>query len=210
LPWWNDLSLNRVFLVVECAIVLVTATFASSGAAAIPTGVYASSSVAASLPLAIALGVLVVAYFGLAHQYFSLQFGGRSKIYFTLFLFIAWLMPLVAGVIAAMASLSSTSNAGGGSSILFSLSPVAGIGTSAAVGRAERNSMAMQAAAIMPALLFTFVFNTLLVTARRLAYRRFLASAAAIGKLIPAASVASPDRENVAPADGRRELDFGG
>ena len=60
---------------------------------------------------------------------------------------------------------------------LFSLSPVAGIGAIAAVGRAEPYSMATQAAAITPALLFTFVFNSLLVAARRRIYRQFLTAA---------------------------------
>ena len=62
-----------------------------------------------SFPLAIAAGVLVIAYFGLAHQYFALRFGGRSQIFFTLFLFLAWLVPLVAGMILAMASISPNS-----------------------------------------------------------------------------------------------------
>ena len=94
LPWWDDLSLNRVFLVIACAIVLVTATFASSGAAEPTASGSAPNSVSGSFPLAIAAGVLVVAYFGLAHQYFALRFGGRCKIYFTLFLFLAWIVPL--------------------------------------------------------------------------------------------------------------------
>ena len=33
LPWWDDLALNRVFLVIVCAVVLADATVASNGAA---------------------------------------------------------------------------------------------------------------------------------------------------------------------------------
>ena len=59
-----------------------------------------------NFPLAIAIGVLVVAYFGLAIQYFLLRFGRRGATYFALFLFLAWLVPLVAGTILAMASMT--------------------------------------------------------------------------------------------------------
>ena len=74
LPSWDDLSLNRVFLVIACAIVLVTATFAwtQQPASRRPA---AGAAIATSFPLAIASGVLVVAYFGLAMQYFLLRFG---------------------------------------------------------------------------------------------------------------------------------------
>ena len=94
-------------------------------------------------------------------------------------------------MILAIAGTSPDSNAEKWTAILFSLSPVAGIGAIAAVGRSEPYSMATGAAAITPALLFTFVFNSLLVAARRQIYRRFLASAAAAGKSIGTASPVS-------------------
>ena len=45
-------------------------------------------------PLALAAAVLTVAYFGLAFQYFQLRFAKRGMMYFALFLFIVWLLPL--------------------------------------------------------------------------------------------------------------------
>ena len=66
-----------------------------------------------SFPLAIATGVLVVAYFGLALQYFLLRFGGRGRMYFALFLFLAWVVPLVAGTILSMASMPMRYRASG-------------------------------------------------------------------------------------------------
>ena len=74
LPWWDDLSLNRVFLVIACAIVLVAATAAGSVVGDTPAGAFGASSSPGNFPLAIAIGVLVVAYFGLALQYFLLRF----------------------------------------------------------------------------------------------------------------------------------------
>ena len=112
LPWWDDLALNRVFLVIVCAIVLVDCdSRLERGRRTRGLGAALELRISGSFPLAIAAGVLVVAYFGLAHQYFALRFGGRSRIYFGLFLFLAWLVPLVAGMILAMASLSPNSDA---------------------------------------------------------------------------------------------------
>lgn len=173
LRWWDDLALNRVFLAIACVIVLITATLASSGAIeSVPMGLAANQALG-SFPLAIAVGVLVAAYFGLGHQFFSLQFGARGKLYFALFLFFVWLIPLVSGTIM-LASLPSTSERA--SQVLFGLSPVAGIGMSATVAGTEAYSSAVKAAAITPALLFTFVFNSLLISARRRAHQEFLAS----------------------------------
>ena len=62
--------------------------------------------------------------------------------------------------------------------IIYSLSPIAGIATSS-VGGDESNFLpkSMQGAAITPALFFAFVFNSLLIAARRRLHRDFLARA---------------------------------
>jgi hypothetical protein len=198
LPWWDDLSLNRVFLVIACAIVLATATFAAGGAAESANFGFAASRDSGSFPLAIAAGVLVVAYFGLAHQYFALRFGGRARIYFSLFLFLAWVVPLLAGSILLMASMPI--DAERESQVVFSLSPVAGIGLIAMPGDARGYRLAIQAAAITPALLFVFVFNTLLVAARRQAYKAFLRDAAAEIPISPAPTEERDGKVAIAPA----------
>ncbi len=173
LPPWHDLSLNRVFLVITCAIVLATATIAwqsSPGPKLAGAGPLKSS-----FPLAIASGVLVAAYFGLALQFFLLRFGGRGRIYFGLFLFLAWILPLVAGTITLMASMPMGTEMW--SQIVFSLSPVAGIGLPAYGVREADFAKAVQTASISPALLFTFVFNSLLIAAHRRAYKKFKTAA---------------------------------
>ncbi len=203
LPWWDDLALNRVFLSIACIIVLVTATIASSGAVeSAPTGL-APNRALGSFPLAIAVGVLVVAYFGLGHQYFILQFGGRGKIYFTLFLFFVWLIPLVSGTIM-LASMPRDSERA--SQVFFGLSPVAGIGMTAAVGGGESYSTAVRAAAITPALLFSFVFNTLVVSARRRAYKAFVAAAANSGNATPTARHVIENGDMIALGEAGKEL----
>jgi hypothetical protein len=59
------------------------------------------------------------------------------------------------------------------------LSPIAGIGLTATSGDVGSFSAGIQASAITPALLFTFVFNSLLVSARRMAHKSFVAAAEA-------------------------------
>jgi len=175
LPWWDDLALNRVSLFIACFLVLLSANIAWSQSGKEPR--FVSNSMAAAIPLAIATGVLVVAYFGLALQFFLLRYGARAKIYFGLFLFIAWLVPLVAGTILAAATSPMVDEAG--SQALLSLSPVMGIGMIASATRTRSVTAATvaQAAAITPPLFFAFLFNTLLIAARRRTHMAFQASA---------------------------------
>ena len=134
---------------IACTIVLATATAAGSVVGDDQSGTFAASSSPGNFPLAIAIGVLVVAYFGMALQYFLLRFGRRGVTYFALFLFLAWLVPLVAGTVLAMASMRG--DGGAESQILFSLSPIPGIGMVASATD-ETSRTAIQGPAITPAL----------------------------------------------------------
>jgi hypothetical protein len=89
--------------------------------------------------------------------------------FFALFLFVIWVLPLLAGAIQSLAWRPSSVAEGGYPS--FALSPVAGIGMTAAVGD-EQVATAVQASTITPALLFTFVFNYMLIGARRRIMKR--------------------------------------
>ena len=174
LPWWDDLSENRILLLIACAIVLATATAAGSVVGDDQSDTIGAPSFPGNFPLAIAIGVLVVAYFGMAFQYFLLRFGRRGATYFALFLFLAWLVPVVAGTVLAMASMQG--DGGTESQILFSLSPIPGIGMVASATDLTSRAV-IQGPAITPALLFTFVFSSLLISARRQAYKSFVTSA---------------------------------
>jgi hypothetical protein len=168
---WDDLALNRVFLLAACGILLVAGTVAWSAHVTPPFGV--GAAIAAAFPLAVAYGVLVVAYFGLAMQYFLLRFGNRGATYFGLFLFFSWIVPLVAGTILLASSYGPTQP---NARLLFSASPIAGLALSAGAGDTDSFLKILQGVSITPALFFTFVFNTLLVAARRLHHRAFEAA----------------------------------
>ena len=163
LPWWDDLSVNWVCLAIIAGIVLAAGTIAWSFPG-VPSQSFTGSLPWESFPLAVATGVLVVAYFGLAFQYFQLRFAGRGKTYFALFLFVTWLLPLVGAWIQSM-SLGRMYSPEAGYPF-FALSPVAGIGMIAVVGD-QALATSVQSSAITPALLFTFVFNYLLIGARK-------------------------------------------
>jgi hypothetical protein len=163
LPWWDDLSVNWISLVILSGIVLTAGTIASTVAAGssdptilrLGTGPYS---------LALAAAVLTVAYFGLGLQYFQLRFAKRGVMYFALFLFIVWGLPLIAGSIQSLASGPGSSSEA--SYPIFALSPVAGIALIFTTGD-QRVAYAVQALTVTPILFFTFVFNYLVVGARR-------------------------------------------
>ena len=162
LSFWDDLSPNRPFLVVVCAMVLATATIAWRRLGDPANG--STSLMRNAFPLAIANSVVVVAYFGLAHQFFQLRFGKRGSNYLALFVFLIWGVPMVVGTISLFANFMNS----GPSQIIYALSPVAGLGLATGVGEgAGTNLMAVQAASITPSLLYTFVFNNLVTMARR-------------------------------------------
>jgi hypothetical protein len=164
LPAWDDLALNRLFLVIACAIVLASATLAWNGAG--NSGMARQAQLSRAFPLAIAVAVLTIAYFGLALQFFSLWIRVRGTIFLGLFLFMTWLVPLLAGGIVALAAPLSP---GHESQVVLSLSPWVGLAMVAAQDGTipESYRTAIQASAITPALLFAFVFNGLYNVARR-------------------------------------------
>lgn len=173
LPAWDDLALNRIALVVLCAIVLGAATYCWSHAAspqpnsALGNPWYVSQAYGGagehSYSIAIALAVFVVAYFGLALQFFSLVFPQRNLAVASmgLFLFLVWLVPLIVGAIVSSAGWSEES-----SSALLSLSPVVGLTSSVGLGLRSFGQWT-QLAALLPAIGFTYLFNNLLSRTRR-------------------------------------------
>jgi hypothetical protein len=194
LPWWNDLSVNWLSVASLAAIVLVAGTVAgtvSFGASA----PFLANRDKGSYTLALAAAVLTVAYFGLALQYFQLRFGKRGVMYFGLFLFIIWILPLLAGSIQSMAA--PTGDNGASSYPIFALSPVAGIAMNLTIGD-QPVAYRVEASSITPILLFTFVFNYLLVGARRRVMRSVFEATAAKGSPPKAElEVAEPIAESV-------------
>jgi hypothetical protein len=170
---WDDLALNWLFLAGACAILLVTGTVIWAAGANAPTAL--PPGAVSNYPLGIALSVLVVAYFGLGMQYFLLRFGSRGRMYFALFLFLAWLLPLVAGTIFMFASMPRDISHVG--QVIYSVSPIAGIAMSSIEADQRGFTKVLQGGAITPALAYAFIFNSLLIGARRRVHREFVARA---------------------------------
>jgi hypothetical protein len=185
LPWWDDLALNLICVVVLSAIVLLAGTMAWQTATQ-PS--FESGMSSRGYSLALATGVLVTAYFGLGLQYFSLRFGARGRIYYALFLFVAWLLPLVAAVILAASSAGPGRDETAAQTVA-SVSPLAGIAATGLPIENERHRLLIQGAAITPALMFVFVFHSLLVSARRRVHREVVGA--------EEAKVLAPSLENV-------------
>lgn len=169
LSFREDASLNRAFLIGVCGIILFTATMAWHRL--VDSTAPRATPIRQAYHLAIANGVLVVAYLGLAHQYFQLRFGRRGSSFLALFLFFTSILPLVLGTI----TLFSRTMDPGPSQVIYALSPIAGIGLATGIGQGSTdNLMAIEAAAITPSLLYTFVFNQLVGVARRRVRRAVL------------------------------------
>jgi hypothetical protein len=88
--------------------------------------------------------------------------------------------------------------------VIFSLSPLAGIGLTATTTGSESYRLGIEAAAITPALLFAFVFNSLLIAARRSAHRNFALAAARAGKLLALTGIETPRQTAVVLEDSDR------
>lgn len=160
LSYWDDLSLNRIVLVVLCGIVLAGATF-SRYAVATDAATGFGSAGPVETGLTIAIGVLVVAYVGLALQYFLLSLEKRGTTIMGLFLFFVWGVPLL------VAAISGAAGAGeGAGQFIAALSPVAGLALSTDLGNGT-GTTTLQAATLVPALIFVFLFNNLVTVARR-------------------------------------------
>jgi hypothetical protein len=164
LSLWDDLALNRPFLAIACTVVLCTSTIAWNQLSR--SGPGGSDIVRQAYPLAIANGVIVMAYFGLALQFFLLRFGRRGPNYLSLFLFLVWVVPLIAGTIYILADWRGRGE--GPAQVIYALSPVAGIAmTAGTAGTGGSDFLAVAGAAITPSLFFAFLFNGLLTAARR-------------------------------------------
>ncbi len=107
LPWWDDLSVSWLTVVILAGIILAFGTAVTTLATGTPSQ-FPGFREPGSYPLALAITVLTVAYFGLGYQYFQLRFAKRGGMYFTLFIFIAWILPIVAGSIQSMSSWGPT------------------------------------------------------------------------------------------------------
>jgi hypothetical protein len=154
---WDDASTNRAPLFAYAAIVALAATVAWEAIEGRGSGGSAYSQT-------IAIGVFVVAYVGLALQYFSLKFGKYGPTLLVLFLVVAWGVPLLVGGVMVAARTGPEEQ--GLPQVIMALSPVAGIALSAQ-SQIETGRDAVRMAALLPPITFAFVFNYLVVAIQR-------------------------------------------
>lgn len=159
LPPWDDLALSRLAIFLICLIVLSFATLASDILVPFPFG---AINYERGLNRSIPIAVLVVAYFGLAYQYFALRIPRRAGTMMALFLFFAWVVPLLAGGVAGLSDMSEWTIVA-----LVSISPVAGLATASGLGPSDDVLQIAQIAALLPAIALAFLFNNLVTSARR-------------------------------------------
>jgi hypothetical protein len=164
---WSDRGLNRISLFCLSGIVLVASTVTWRTIER-PVS-WAGQQIVPSYSLPIAIGVLVVAYYGLSLQFFKLRFGKRGGTFMALFLFVAWLLPLACGAIAAAShqqKRTPESPPDWWSPAIASLSPIFGITVSSGITSVDRLDRS-RAAALVPALVFALLFNNLVTSTRR-------------------------------------------
>ncbi|SIN71693.1 hypothetical protein SAMN05444166_0383 [Singulisphaera sp. GP187] len=188
---WSDSGSNRLALLALCVLVMVGASTvvhvvgrqrahemyigpavngkSYNGDNAMTDEAWLTSR-QALLSRPIAIGVLTVAYFGLGLQLFSLRTRSSGLALMTLFLFLAWLVPLLAGAMLGMARTNQTRGIA-----IFALSPLPGIALSSGMGKLP-GADTIQLAALAPSITFAFLFNYLLVITQRKLDRRLLAA----------------------------------
>jgi hypothetical protein len=176
---WSDAGSNRVGVFILAGIVLVAATavvqvvgrppFSQPGfniPKELETAMQSDDawlqSRQAKLSRPILIGVLTVAYFGLAYQYFSLRTRRAGATLMAVFLFVTWLGPLLAASVLGMGMTGDSKLA----LTVLALSPLTGVAMSSGLGDLPVADT-VQLAALAPAVTFAFLFKYLLVVHQR-------------------------------------------
>lgn len=190
---WSDAGSNRLALFALCALALVGATVVVHGIGRQPFFEYPGNTMwvndpraidtttltdarwvamrKAALSRPIAIAVLTAAYFGLGYQFFSLRTRTSGAVLTALFLFFAWLVPLLVGAIVGISGTTSARDLA-----IFALSPLFGIALSSGLGKPP-GVETIQLAALAPPLTFAFLLNYLLVVTQRKIDRRLQSQA---------------------------------
>lgn len=118
--------------------------------------------------------VLILLEYGLAIQYFRLRLGKHAGGAMMLFLFVAWVLPVVIGVMVLSSGVNATTDAANGF-VVMSVSPFPGVLLGSGIlDDTEINSKACQFAALLPALAAVFTFNMMITNLQKRIDRRIL------------------------------------
>ncbi len=152
---WSDEGTNQVVTYALAALILVGCTITWEVIVGRDVGGPTTYS------QTIAVAVFVAAYFGLGLQYFRLRLPKSGTTYFTLFLFLVWLLPIMVGSISIGAGVNKDIGP-----IILALSPLAGVFMSSGLVN-ETFAESARLAALAPAISFAFLFAFLLVNLQR-------------------------------------------
>lgn len=151
---WSDEGVNRLAVGLIGVIALVGATVAWEG-------IEGRTAAPANYSLTIAVGVLTIGYYGLGLQAAMLHNPKRGTSYFSLFLFFAWLLPILIGTVLSASGMDQ-----GTEGIVLGLSPLVGIALS--TGEIDAGPVrGLRGAAIAPAVTFVVMFYYFLEVVQR-------------------------------------------
>ncbi len=153
-PAWSDLSSNKLIV---AAFAGITAATLSVALIAAPQPVAAAMfQLNAFRPWpCVAVAVLAILTYGFASQYFALAFGKRAKAYFILFLFFAWMSPIILGFIIETEIKEGI--------YLAAMSPIAGI-VVAGIDIPRVNEIGLMVCSIAPVAICSVFFLILLMS----------------------------------------------
>jgi len=157
-PVWSDWAANWCPLGLFCGFTAIAGLWAGAPEALAGTGGLSLNHLLAPLMV----GVATIMCFGCAKQYFTLRFRKAGLTYFGLFLFLAWIMPVVVGLLLEASRDAFVGQASHLPQTITALSPAVGIAYAGQPG-----TMAETIAALVVATLLALVFVVLSVRAEQ-------------------------------------------
>jgi hypothetical protein len=157
-PVWSDWAANWCPLGFMCGLTLVAGLWAGLPDALKGIGGLTLTHLAAPLMVAIA----AILCFGCAKQYFVLRFHKAGLTYFGLFLFLAWIMPVVVGLLLEVSRDAFVGKASHLPQTITALSPAVGIAFAG-----QPDTMAETIAALAVATVLALIFVVLSVRAEQ-------------------------------------------
>jgi len=157
-PVWSDWAANWAPLGLFCGITIVAGLWAGIPDAVARLGGLTLTHLIAPLMV----GVATVMCFGSAKQFFALRYRKAGMTYFGLFLFIAWIMPIIIGSLLEISRDTFVGKASHVPQIINALSPAVGIAFAG-----SPDTMAETTVSLVVATLLALVFVALSVRAEQ-------------------------------------------
>jgi hypothetical protein len=158
-PLWSDLASNK-FIVLLYGCILAATVSIGLGLAPQPpiAGILDLRHVFSPWP-PLLVGVLTVLTYGFASQYFAIAFGNRARSFFALFLFAAWIVPIIVGIIATLASDEF--------GYILGISPIIGISFAGMFGVPRLDEVTVKVVCVAPGAICAVLFFFLVLNEER-------------------------------------------